>query len=282
MSRGILVLAQNTKGINYVEQAIVLALSLKLTNPEIPISIITNNIISDKDRQLFDQIIEIPWGDLSEESNWKIENRWKVYHVTPYDETIVMDTDMLVLENINHWWSFLNNYDLFFTSNVLTYRNELVTENYYRQTFVKNDLPNIYTGIYYFKKCQFTHDFFDYLELVMNNWQKFYNDFLTEDRPDFISMDVCAAITTKLLDCGHLITNQKILTPTFVHMKPKVQNWKNLIHGNWQQTVSPYFTTDCELKIGNHLQTKIFHYTEKDFIKNTNAKQKYRRLLNVK
>jgi len=282
MSKGVLVLAQNTKTINYVDQAVVLALSLKLTNPDIPVSIITNDVVPIKDRTVFDQIIDIPWGDLSKESDWKIENRWKVYHATPYNETIVMDTDMLILEDISHWWSFFNNYDLFFTSNVLTYRNELVSNNFYRQTFVKNNLPNIYTGIYYFKKCEFSHNFFSYLETVMNNWQKFYDIFLIEDKPSFISMDVCVAITAKMMDCSNQITNPKILTPTFVHMKPKVQNWKSSISSTWQKTTSPYLTADCELKIGNHLQNKIFHYTEKDFIKSTNAKQKFRRFLNVK
>ena len=49
----------------------------------------------------FDQIIPIPFGDAADDSEWKVENRWKIYHASPYDETIVMDTDMLVLQNID-------------------------------------------------------------------------------------------------------------------------------------------------------------------------------------
>ena len=99
MSNGIVVLAQNLPDVNYVNQAELLAMSLKDTNPKTKISIVTNNEVEFK--QLFDKIIPIPWNDDAEFSKWKIENRWKVYHASPYDETIVMDTDMLVLQNID-------------------------------------------------------------------------------------------------------------------------------------------------------------------------------------
>lgn len=281
MSKGIVIVAQNNYKINYVEQAVVLALSLKLTNPNLPISIITNDKISKKDAELFDKIIEIPWDDLAVSSDWKIENRWKVYYSTPYDETIVMDTDIIVLENIDHWWKYFKNYDLFFTTNVLTYRNEIVSDDYYRKTFTNNKLPNLYTGIYYFKKSNFTQNFFDNLEIVFKNWEKFYSIFLTENTPDFASMDVCAAITVELLDCKHLVTNAKTLTPSFVHMKSRVQNWE-IAANNWQRTISAYLDDDCNLKIGNHQQTGIFHYTEKDFVNVTDATEKYRKRLNDK
>lgn len=279
MSKGILVVAQNNYKIDYVEQAVVLALSLKLTNPSVPISIVTNDNISKEDAELFDKIIPIPWDDLAASQDWKIENRWKTYYASPYDETIVMDTDMLVLENIDHWWTFLSNYNLYFSTNTLTYRNETVSSDYYRKTFTKNNLPNIYTGIYYFKKSDFAQIFFNNLEIVFKNWQKFYDIFLTEDTPKFVSMDVCAAITLKLLDYVHLTTNTKSSIPTFVHMKSYVQNW-SISSNKWTRTISAYLNDKCELKIGNHQQHGIFHYTEKDFIKATRAKQKYKELLN--
>ena len=33
----------------------------------------------------------------------------------PFDETIVLDADMLVLEDITHWWKALSNYELYYT-----------------------------------------------------------------------------------------------------------------------------------------------------------------------
>lgn len=281
MSKGIIVIAQNNYKTNYVDQAIVLAQSLQLTNPNLPISIVTNEKISGKDKSLFDQIIEIPWDDLAADSDWKIENRWKVYHATPYAETIVMDTDMIVLDNIDHWWNNLASYDLFFTTNVLTYRGEIVTGDFYRKTFTANNLPNIYTGIYYFKKSDLAQKFFDQLELITKNWEDFYSIYLKEQKPDFVSLDVCAAIAIEILDCKSKVINSKKTIPTFVHMKSRVQNWE-LPSNNWQRTISAYLDDACNLKIGNHRQHGVFHYTEKDFLSVTNAKEKYRNLLDDK
>ena len=53
MSKGILVLAQNLPEVNYVKQAEVLAMSLKVTNPETKISIVTNDKVEFKN--LFDK-----------------------------------------------------------------------------------------------------------------------------------------------------------------------------------------------------------------------------------
>jgi hypothetical protein len=279
MTKGIVVISQNTKKVNYVEQACLLAMSLQVTNPELKISIVTNNRVPEKYKSFFDKIIKIPWSDSAKNSEWKVENRWKVYHVTPYDETIVLDTDMIVLQDIGAWWNFLSNYDLFFTSRVETYRGETVTSDYYRKTFTINNLPNLYSGLYYFKKCKKSYEFFSWLELVTSNWELFYGKYTPKNYNNWLSFDISAAIVTKILDIEHEITNKKITIPTFTHMKPKIQGWKEPIN-RWQDAVGVYISEDCKLKIGNHQQTGIFHYTEKDFITDE-ILTTYRNFLNV-
>jgi hypothetical protein len=81
--------------------------NFKKHNVNEKISIITDDEIPVEHRELFDQIIPIPFGDESVNSLWKIENRWKLYHCTPYNETLVLDTDMLILQDISSWWDFL-------------------------------------------------------------------------------------------------------------------------------------------------------------------------------
>lgn len=280
MTKGIIVLAQNNKTDNYVEQACLLAMSLQLHN-NTPISIVTNDTIPLDYQSLFDQIIPIPFGDAAETSEWKIENRWKLYHASPYDETIVMDTDMLVLQNIDTWWDFLSNYELFFTSSVLTYRGELANTSYYRKTFIDNNLPNLFSGLHYFKKCEFAEEFYAWLELVVNNWKTFYEQhLLPSSRPMHISIDVCAAIVTRILDCEPSITNKIAKFPSFTHMKPHCQDWKK-VQTSWQDQVGVYVSKDGSLKIGNYAQSGILHYTENDFIEKSAALERYRNLTNV-
>jgi len=279
MNRGIVVLAQNNKKTDYVLQACLLAMSLKVSNPSEKISIVTNNRIHKDYKPLFDKIIRIPWNDSAKNSNWKVENRWKIYHVTPYEETIVLDTDMLIFQNIDSWWNLFSKYDLFFTTNVITYRGETITDNYYRKAFVANELPNIYTGLYYFKKSIKAHEFFTWLEIVVNNWELFYGKYNRQSYNKWLSMDISAAIVTKILNIEHEITNKRAKFPTFVHMKPKIQGWKENIE-SWQDAVGIYLSDDCKLKIGNYLQNSIFHYTEDSFVTDEIINV-YRNYLNV-
>jgi len=280
MTKGIVVLAQNNATDNYVEQAALLAMSLHTYN-DVPISLITNDQVPEEYVSLFDKIIPIPFADSAKVSDWKIENRWKIYHASPYDQTIVMDTDMLVLQNIDVWWDFLSNYEVFYTSNVLTYKGETANTSYYRKTFIDNELPNLFCGLHYFKKSDFAQQFYTWLELVVNNWETFYEQqLLASSRPKHVSMDVCTAIVTKILDCESVITNKVAKFPSFTHMKPYCQGW-NTVQTSWQDQIGVYISKDGSTKLGNYAQTGILHYTEKDFVEKSTALERYRILANV-
>jgi len=279
MSSGFLLLAQNSE-YDYVTQASVCAMSIKANMPDASVSLVTNDTVPDKYQELFDNIIPIPWSEDKQTSDkMSVTERWKLYHSTPYEQTIVLDTDMLVLQDISSWWKFLENYDLFYVSNVLTYRDKTVTSNYYRKTFTSNSLPNLYSGFHYFKKCDFAHDFYKWLELIVNNWELFYGQYAKENYPKTCSMDVSAAIAAKILNCENEITNSSVKYPSFTHMKPYIQEWQ-YPQARWQNKVGVYLTSDLKLTIGNHLQQGIFHYTEKDFL-TEDIIERYERALGI-
>lgn len=265
MNRGIFLLAQNTQE-NYVRQACLCAASIKKSNPDLSVTIATNDFIPEKYKKYFDNILDIPGEDLAVDETWKVSNRAKIYKLSPYDETIVLDTDMIVLTDISEWWNQLKDYDVYFTSKPTTYRGEVVTSNFYRKTFVKNDLPSVYVGVHYFKKTEFATEFFTWLETIVINWKEFYKQHLEYARPEYCSIDVCAAIAVKILDCYHKVTSTSALYPTFTHMKPKAQNWLRSV-SSWQDYVGAYLSDDYEFRIGNYKQTGVFHYTEKSFTK---------------
>jgi len=278
MSKGFVFIAQNSED-DYVKQACLLAMSLHATQKDPKICLITNDEVPEKYVSLFDCIKEIPWEDSAIEAEWKVQNRWKIYHASPYDETIVMDTDMVVLQDLESWWNFLSNYDLYFVSKVFTYRGDEVVDNYYRKTFIANELPNLYAGFHYFKKSDFAKEFYTWLELVMNNWELFYGKYAKELYQKSLSVDLSAAIVAKILDCEEKITNKKATIPSFTHMKPRIQGWYNP-SATWQSRVGSYLTDDLKLKIGNHAQTGIFHYTEKTFASKDKI-SKYERVLKL-
>lgn len=265
MNTGYLILAQNSLKVNYVMQAIVLAMTIKLTQPKInSVSLVTNDVVPEQYQHLFDNIIQIPWSDLAIGSEWKVENRWKLFHISPYEETVVLDADMLMLDNIEHQWEFLNRHDILFASQVKTYRGTPVDDQVYRKTFIENNLPNLYFGFHYFKKTDFALEFYSMLETVCKNWQTIYPKVSPNSTQQWMSMDVSSAITAKILGVSDIVTSP-IAVPTFVHMKPGIQNWKHP-PGKWTDFINYSFDEDCRLKIGNFSQTGLFHYVEEEFL----------------
>jgi hypothetical protein len=274
-SRGFVIYAE---GKTHLKQAYLAALSLQAADNTYPISVITNCTVSKKFRKAFDKIIEIPWYEESQ-TDLCAENRWKIYHATPYENTIVLDSDVLVLENLEYFWNFVENYELYFPTEVFTYRKEKITSDYYRKAFTENNLPNLYNCVHYFSKSQFAQEFYAWVELVTNNWELFYGKFCSEHYPKQPSMDVTAAIVSKILDCDTEISNQNNDLLEIIHMKPMIQNWNNP-KSTWQSNVGTYLTEDLQLKIGNHRQDTVFHYTENSFCQD-NIIRKFEECLNL-
>tara|TARA_A100001035_G_C27779126_1_gene500725 strand:+ start:1679 stop:2485 length:807 start_codon:yes stop_codon:yes gene_type:complete len=259
MSKGYVIVAMQE---DYVKQACLLAKSIKQTQTINNISIVTSDKVPDEHKNLFDKIIEIPWHEDSN-SFYITEHRWKVFHLTPYEETVVLDTDMLFLTDISHWWKYFAKNDVGFITNVLDYRSNLITSDFYRKTFTANDLPNIYVAFHYFKKSQKALDYYKLLNMICDNWEKFYKKYVPKLTPEMSSMDVNHAIALKI---SQIENYQSTASINFTHMKSKVQGWENN-SDNWTDIVPYYFTDDKELKIGNYLQTGLFHYTENSFAK---------------
>ena len=264
MTRGFLVLAQNSDT-DYIRQAYALALSIKATQPNINnISLVTNDIVPEEYHAAFDKIIPIPFGDHAENSSWKVENRWKLYHASPYDETIVFDADVLVLENIERIWKFVNNRTLIFSSNVTDYKNRIVTDKTYRKVFVENNLPDLYSGMFYFRKSSEALEFFKLVEFITYNWERIYYEVTPKSMQKFFSMDVSFAIASKILG----IDNQIIISNspfTFTHMKPALQGWNPVPESYLSQSMVN-FNNNRELFINNIKQNGVFHYVENEFL----------------
>lgn len=262
MSKGHVFLAQNTNTIDYVKQAYALALSIKVFNKQYnKTCLITNDDVPEEYKHAFDYIVPIPWKDQARNSNWKIENRWKIIYATPFDENLVYDTDMLLLKSNDSWWKHLKPFNYSFTTEVLNYKGEIVTNNTYRKTFVENNLQNIYTGVFYFKKVKESFEFFKWLEVIVVNWEIFYKRFLKNHKQTFCSIDVSAALALKLMN--EKIPRVSILK--FVHMKPHLQNWKN-IPSRCFDVLDYYLNDNLSLIVGNYKQNYLFHYVDKDFL----------------
>ena len=272
MSRGYFTIAQ---GDAYHRMAYALALSIKRsqkTTNKFAIGVTAEEkakLKGTKYAEVFDEIVEIPWKDSAKDSEWKLENWWKAIHMTPWDETVGLDADMLFFEDHEEWWNIMSESPAAFCTKPVTYRGEIITSDFYRKTFTDNELPNVYAAFFYFKKNDITFEFFKLCEVIFNNWARFHYEFLKPvNRPQYFSTDVAFAIAAKILEFDKHYAHSFLNIPTFVHMKSQLQEWPNDVFMNedWTKMVRVQFSPNCSLKINNFLQTVPFHYFVKDFL----------------
>lgn len=272
MSRGYITLAQNSGGVDYLRMAYALALSLKVTQSEVSdltVLVPPGTKVPDHYRAVFDQVIELPWEDDDADETWKLRNKWKYIHCTPYDETVVLDADMLFFKDVSEWWPIMAERDMWLSTRALNYKGEGVTSDFYRKVFRKNNLPDVYTAFMYFKKTDLAFEVFHMVETITHNWTKFEFEFLSELRPKVFSMDVAFALALRLT--GHELeaTHHHMGIPKFIHMKSQLQGWKRPIDQlgeDWSQYVGVTFTPDLECKIGSYKILEPLHYHLKDFL----------------
>jgi hypothetical protein len=263
VSKGFLVFAQNTDTVDYVRQAYALALSIKFSQPEInSVSIVTNSPVSDEYKKVFDQVIPIPWFDETVDSALKAEHRWKLYHASPYTETIVLDADMLMLADIGIWWEYCSNYDIKFCNRICNYKKDIIVQDtYHRKTFISNNLNNPYYALHYFKQSDYAHDFYKVLEFVINNWEYCRGTFAPLDPQEWVSMDLAVALASKIYG----IEDDASSPLEFIHMKPAIQGWASTPI-SWRNFVNYVLNKKGEFVVGNIKQEKLFHYIDKNFV----------------
>jgi hypothetical protein len=270
--QGFFTIAQNNSKVDYVRLAYGLALSLKHSQREVPyltVAITPGTEVDEKYAWAFDNIVEIPWGDQAAASEWKLENEWKSIWMSPYDETIKVESDMLFFTDISEWWSALANQprDVVWTNVVKDWKGLNITSDYYRKLFTKDKLPNIYTGLGYFRKTDAAYEVFDLAKIISWNWETFFDQFFHASyRPTNPSTDVIFALAMKLTDIDQNDYTPHMV-PTFTHMKSQLQGWNNhSISEDWQQYLRTFFTPNAECKIGNHRQVYPLHYHIKEWL----------------
>jgi hypothetical protein len=264
MKFGYLLVVAEHDTVDYLKLAYGLALSIKNTQKEgydqIALVIDNKEKLSElKSSWVFDYVIE--WN---KETFW--DGRSWMDQVTPFDNTVCLDVDMLFTRDYSHWVEyFIDNCELYVANKSYTYRGELVTGDHYRKTFTKNNLPNLYSFYTFFKKdSDLATNFFNLGRQIIKNPTEFSNLFLSEHKPKVVGTDEAFALAAKILDIQDLIA-YPLEFPRVVHMKPMVQNWPWPANC-WSDHVGFYLNRKGQLKIGNYQQHDVVHYVEKDKI----------------
>jgi hypothetical protein len=206
MSDGIVLYAYNNKSIDYASIAYVSA-KYAQKNLEKPVTIITDQGSIDwlytrfpESRNFFDKVIITDYdiftnvsekryydGSLSYKNlEFKNINRSDIYNLTPYEKTLVIDSDLLITNNsLKHVWAsnetFMiskNHYDLAINrdSYEFKYVSEFSVDFYWATAFyfVKNQENKIF-----FDLCEHIKENYDYYRLIYRiNYPVLRNDFV--------------------------------------------------------------------------------------------------------
>lgn len=183
MNKGVLLIANNNSQVDYVKQSVYLAKKIrKFLN--VSVSIVTNSpdyLRESFDSSLFDQIIDVYEedsnrrilfdGEYSQKTvQWQNGSRINAYDLTPYDQTLLIDTDFVinndllksVFDSSNSFMLYKESYDLSQTKNTAEFKKVSDTSiNFYWATVV------------YFTKTAENKIFFDLLKHIKNEWDHY-------------------------------------------------------------------------------------------------------------
>jgi hypothetical protein len=258
MDKGFVILAENTKTVDYVSCAETLAHSIKKIMPDEKITLISTSL---SNSPYFDSIVTLPHGDLSPDSEWKLINDWQVYDASPYEYTIKLEADMYIPIDISYWWDVLVERELVISTHIRDFRNQLSTVKTYRRFITDNKLPDTYNAITYFKKSELAKRFFMIVRDVFEHWEE-YKALMKSDPKEIATTDWVYAIA------AHIVGTENCTLPDFkqmsmIHMKRFVNS---LVTEDWTKEL--VIETHDVLKINTIPQRYPFHYHVKSFHEN--------------
>lgn len=245
MTRGFVIMAQDTEKVSYTNCAKALELSIKRVMPDANVTIITTDML--------------PHGDQAPDSDWKLINDWQVYEASPYDETIKLEADMLIPRDISHWFDILSVQDVVVCSKIRNYKGDISNVRVYRKFIDDNNLPDVYNAITYFKKSDTAEQFFNIVRNVFENWDE-YKAILKCKSTEEATTDWAYSIAC------HLIGVEKTLLPLFdelsmIHMKQFISGTTT---EDWTDTLV-YELLPHAVRVHTFTQEYPFHYHSKSF-----------------
>jgi hypothetical protein len=228
MTKGILIYAHNSKKVDYLDLALISG-SLSSKNLNLPVSLVTDkstlewakeskkyksiervfdNIIlsedyfSDASRKLYDGI------DYKEDVPFLNKNRCNAWNLTPYENTLLIDSDFLIFSNLlNEYWNIDADFMIspvasdVFIENRLEYNDRYISEVGIKMCWATTIM---------FKKNQFSKALFDLVELIRDNYTYFADLYRFDHR--MFRNDIAFSIAQHILN-GNKSSNIPALPP---------------------------------------------------------------------
>lgn len=206
---GAVIFAQNNARFDYVKLAIFSAKQIK-QYLDIPVSLITDSrswLEKTYPNHSFDKIIDVELSSKQQlksvndgslyktKVDWKNKERTSVYQLSPYDKTLVIDSDYILNSSILKS-AFDNDYDLQIYRNSLDLAGWRDTSEFSRIN--SYSVPFYWATVFVFQKNPIMEKFFDLVDFIKTNWN--YFKLLYSIRSDTYRNDFAFSIAIHILN----------------------------------------------------------------------------------
>jgi hypothetical protein len=201
-SKGVVMFAVNTDTVDYIKIANQAA-RLVERHLQLPVTLITDND-ADASGYNYDKVIRIdPQGHTyrTEDMNvqWRNFGRYLAYNLTPYDETTLIDSDYMVMDN-----SLLKLWSTDFDYKLMHHNSDEVGASY--EMMGVTSLPFIWATVILFRKAERTEALFQLVGKVQRNYN--YYRLLYNIREGNYRNDYAFAIANIIIN-GYAINEQQ-------------------------------------------------------------------------
>jgi len=170
MSKGVLLFAFNIEKVNYYEMAVCCA---KRINHflNLPVTIVTDNeSLPVNSTYQFDNVIiaDSDSSNRKQKDIWKNKGRYRAYELTPYDETLLLDTDYLV--NSDQLNKLFELYDDFMCAHKISFLMSPHDEKEYISNY---SFDTLWATVIIFRKSIRAQQIFECLKMVQLNYSHY-------------------------------------------------------------------------------------------------------------
>jgi hypothetical protein len=225
MTRGALIFAHNNRDIDYAYMSI-LSARLAKKHLGIPVSLVTDpstlewtkssnsydllvstfDKIVEVDRPVTDNMRRLHDGVHFKNMPFVNANRSNVYDLTPYDQTLLLDSDYLIFSNkLNHYWDV--DADVMIGKSMLDIYDQKRLG--YHDRYISDTSVHLYWATtVMFRKSNYSKLFFELVNIIRQNYQ-YYSDLFRFDTTQYRN-DISFSVAKHILDGFETNTNESL------------------------------------------------------------------------
>jgi hypothetical protein len=194
---------------------------------------------------------QLPYGDQG-----GLANDWQCFRASPYRQTIKLEADMICASSIDHWWTLFEQRDVVISQGCRDFYDRPGQSRIYRRIFDRNNLPDVYNAVTYWRRSETAKEFFDLVCDIFTHWEQYKT--LLQFTDDIATTDVVYAMAAVIMG-PERVTLPTGLGPTIVHMK---QHMIGTVTDNWTKELIWEYNP---FRINTVAQWGLVHYHIKEW-----------------